>query len=438
MKPYLHRFFVLFFALGSFYFLAPAIAQERPFNLIDAIATALQKNPRPNANNERLKALLEKVEAEKASAYPKAYISSNHIVEQNHYSRYGNYRDSVRELTIGATVNLFNNNADKFKEQAAQCEHDRSKAEYNSTNTQKLNTQGQLAGLVLRNYLEIIQFQEIIQFEQKVLTILGKYLNAATNDEERARIKQFADSFVIDLANMNFKKTIELQQFEYLTTIPAPPVFETMDETISRIIVPSSLAEANEIALSKSPEVLTAQLQIRCNQLQLEYDKRTQNGPRVDFEVYHGLGRYRQIGKLDHLRNTGAKISLSMSYGASDEKRNKSQLHDIEASREDLKGAIRDIANDLGRFYPSNNNLIEIIRSYSRSEAESIGSIQDVLRKIEQNQPIDIAYALELVRNLDRTQAQLMRSKQDLINNKFQIQKRIGTLFDNLNIHGLE
>lgn len=409
-----------------------ALAEINKSTLLGSVQNALTLNPKTQANTLRLQAMLEEVQKQKSSKYPTAYLKAGvYRSAQSKGAESSAYRS--REVSVGVDWAIFEPSR-KFRIQEAQCDYKQQEAEYNATNPRISNTQGELAGLVVNNYIALVRIESSIKKHLKMKDILSYYLKAAKNEDEISRINRSIRLVDIDLKELDFKFDSAKKTYLFLVTVSPPETFEKMDDSIRTLIIPEFEDEALRVAMQKSPEIRTAELRIECMNLSYRGDKRDTLLPRVNVGASTSRGRendvYSRVGMP--VRSSQVYLEISKSFNVGDSSGLNKKSLEISAARKDLEGVISDLKADLSQYYPRTNNFIGIITEHEADLAEIEAQINELLKKIQGGGSIDVVFGIDLLNSFDSASSTVIDYKQGLLETKFLIQKRIGTLFDQL------
>lgn len=381
--------------------------------LPQAIQTALDKNPKTQANEMRLKAEFERLNTQKQAAFlPRFGMQAMQDINDS----------SKKSGNINLNWNIFNSFSDYYRLQAQECNYKKQEAQYNSTDTFIKNTSGQIAGLVANYFLNLVNSRtELVTLANTMqfLEVLGK---AGASTEQLIQIENMKNSYQVRIDQVNSNLAIAEQNYKYIVTEPAPEALENLEETIQSIKVPVNSDEAYEIGLEKSPEILTAKLGLLCLQLGHKATQALQRGVRVD--VSAGT-----TSNFQGQRTNTGYIVISKSFGADTFTAGKSELHQIEAARLDLDGSIDDLKNNLFVNYKQLEGRTKAAQSYENNFKRIEKQIQDLLKNGRASKE-QIDLLLNLIGAYHGNWMNMSMTKQEIINLKFSIQRNIGILFE--------
>lgn len=409
-------------------------AQSQPTSLTEALQVAFGNNPRTQANEMRLKAALDDLEAARKRAYgPTANLgySTYGLRDRPNYMGGQTSRSRSADASLSLNLNVFNGFADYYRLKKMECDNKQQEAIYNSTNTNILNTKGQIAGLVATSYVEIVRGRQNVRFTDFKIELLKRARVFATSDKDVTRIEQILDYLSTDKSFVSTGLQIAENKFQFAVTVPASQDADDLDQTIPKIVIPATFDEALTLALQKSPEVVSARFGVECSRLSKKATQAEHYGVRVDI----GASGYRNRQHEAANNPTGSRgttwsVTLSKNFdlGMPAAARSSSKL---ETSAEmDLEGAIATVKSDLGTNYLKHASVLEIARGHTESFVKLDGKIRSMILDIEAGRSTDLEFFLDLYTSYDNTHWNMLEAKTQLINIRFETQRNIGTLFD--------
>ena len=395
------------------------VANTEKTSLPHAIQTALDKNPKTQANEMRLKAEFERITTQKQAAFlPRFGVQAMQDINDS----------SKKSAAVNLNWNIFNSFSDYYRLQAQECNYKKQEAQYNSTDAFIKNTSGQIAGLVANYFLNLANSRsELITLANTMLFLdaLGK---AGASAEQQIQIENMKNSYQVRIDQVSSNLAIAEQNYKYIVTEQAPETVENLDETIQSIQVPVNSEEAYQIGLDKSPEILTAKLGLQCLQLGHKATQASQRGVRVD--VTAGT-----TTNFQDKRTNTAYIIVSKNFGVDTFTSGKSELSQIDAARLDLDGSIDDLKNNLFVNYKQLEGRTKAAQSYEKNFKRIEKQIQDVLEHGRASKE-QIDLLVNLIGAYHGNWMNMSMAKQEIINLKFSIQRNIGTLFETTKNNG--
>lgn len=384
-------------------------------SLPEAIQTALNKNPKTQANEMRLKSEFERLKTQKQATYlPRISVQATQGLNT--------VSSSSNSVSAGINWNLFNGFSDYYRLQAQECNYKRLEAQYNSTDAFIKNTSGQIAGLVSTYFINLTIYRGELITLANTLQFLDVLSGFEPTSVQQIQIENLKNSLVARKSQVESNSAIAERNYQYVVTEPAPITVENLEETIQSIIIPNSSDEAFRIGLDKSPDVLAAQLGLKCLELDHQSSSAERRGVRVD------LSLNTTKAFQDRRVNTGY-ITISKSIGVDDFTASKSELTKIEASRLDLDGTIDDLKNNLFVNYKELEGSTNLAQSYEKSFKQVEMQIQDILNTGHPTEK-QIDLLISLIGSYHGYWMNTAYTKQEIINLKFSIQRNIGTLFE--------
>lgn len=395
-----------------------------------AIRTALEKNPKIKSNDKVLEAMLLRVESAKLSQLPSLRVgySASRFVGALNESSAGQvaYNRTSRSGDVSLNWNVFDGGARRKRIQSMECSFKERQATYNSTNTQIRNTQGQIASVVVQNYVALTRSKQNIEFDMQLLQILGKFRTSARTQGEISETENAIGNFELDLKEQQANLTKAADNFQYVVTEAPPADLDSFQQMIENLNIPASPELAIQISLEKSPEIKSARFQIECARLRHASAKASAYSPRVDVSVGRSMG--------NQLSGNSASISISMNFDAGTSSELKAQAKEIDSAQDNLDGTLADTKHDIDSSYPDLINAINFAESYNKNFMTSQINIQKYIQDIDAHKPIAVTDAVKELGNLINNFYSYQRYTILVLNTKFQIQKTVGTLFESLGL----
>ena len=383
-------------------------------SLQEAIQTALNNNPRTQANSLRLQAAFDQLAAAKQSAYlPTASVGYSQSLQdaQN------------RNLQFSINLNLFRGFADYYSLKARECNYKKMEAAYNSTNAMLQNTSGQIVGLVANGYVRLINLRENILFYRSTLQRLNQLLPFAKTEEQRTNIENYINSITISLQESESSLKIAESNYVFVVNNPVPQSTDTLSETIQKIDIPMSSEESFQISLQKSPEILSAQLMLECLQLSHKAEKSQLYSPSVDL-------RMSRSNDLNGNSSNSAMVTISIPFSVGRITSHTANEKNITAAQLDLDGTIAEVKNDLSNTYIKLQSSQQVSESYSKQYQSNEIKIAQYLSKLNQLNAEEVNILYNLLGSQQGQWLMMNMKKQEVIDLRFNIQRNIGTLFE--------
>lgn len=407
----------------------------------DSIRLALENNPKIQANDARLDAIKLRIEQAELSQLPTVNGSFT-VGKSDGFNRTGGVETLSKNSSSGGRISLswtlFDGFSKYYKIQAMNCQLQQQQAVYNSTNTQQKNTQGQIAGAVVRSYINLSKIQTNLEFNQNLLEQLKTIRTVAKTQGEIQETDNLISSIEIDITNLKSQFVLASQNYQYLVTLPPPAQIDSFNQIITSLSIPNSPDQALQIALQKSPEIITARLQVECAQLSHKSEKASNLTPQIDFSASRTFADQNHNDITNQDSQSGRSqvgITISLSLDPSVYKGHDASQKMIDSYKNDLDGVIDDIKQEINTSYPDLNNSMNLASQYQQNFTNSSGRINQYVLNIKNNKPIVVADALKEIGNLIGNWYSLQQNTLNIINSRFQIQKTLGILFENLGMN---
>ncbi len=417
-------------------------AQEnKNVSLQTAIKTALEKNPRIKSNDKILQAILYRVEAEKKSQLPSinlGYSLSRNLGQtSDSLGNNSNYNSGSRGGNLSINWNIFDGGAKKYRIESMECGFKQSQANYNSTNTQSRNTQGQIAGLVVNSYISLTAAKTNIMFDQKIMAYLNKVKTVAKTEGEISQVMNFISMLTHDLEVQSATVESESGNYKFVVNEPAPENLDRFEQMIASIQIPATAADAREIARLKSPEIKSAQFQLECSKLRYKSVQASYYSPQVNVSVGRSFGN-KTNDYTNHINSasngTSLNVSVQMHLSAGSSSELMAENKEIDAAQDNLDATISDTEHDLDQTFPVLNNGLRFIEFYKNSLNMGDEKIARYLQDIDSHKPVVVDDINKEIGTLFNNWLSLQRYTISVIDAKFQIQKTMGTLFESLGL----
>ena len=421
----------------------PLIATALPLGnsgIQESIRLALENNNKILANENTLEAIKLRIQAAEESKRPSINLNYNVSINRGQINSGGigtSYGSASRSGQISLNWTLFDGFSKDYRIQAMKCNLSQKQAMFNSTNTQQKNTQGQIAGAVVRGYIDLSKIQANLEFNQQFLDNLKKVQSGASTIGEKQESENLVNAINIELTNLKSQLVLAAQNYQYLVTLPPPAQINTLKEIIDSIDIPRNADQALQIALEKSPEIKTARYQVECSKLNYKSAKADTYAPQVSLNASKNFGDSSHDLIDGTTSNTSsARIGITVSYrfqpGSSTTLA--AERKDIDSDQNNLDGVIDDIKQQISSSYPDLNNSLNLSEQYQQSYLNSQSHITEYLKNIDDHKPISVSDAIKEFNNLMGTWYSYQQNTLSIVNSKFQIQKTIGTLFENLGL----
>lgn len=410
---------------------------NQPVGLLETVRVALELNPKIRANDKTLEAMALRVKALKQSRLPHLSLRASTSLDHGRMNdgfQNSSYRNTYSSAGISLDWNLFDGGAQKKRIESAECSFKERQSSFNSTNTMIRNTQGQIASVVVENYVSLVEARENIVFTDKTLGMLEKLRAAAKTQGEILEADNFIANMELNLEQLRADEVKAARNYEYVVTQSAPTSVQSFSEMIDSLVIPMTVHEALQIALEKSPEIQTARYQIECSRLRLQSAKASAYSPKVDLSV--GYDRMDQDLDDSTYNTRGASIGLSirMNFDPGSSSELKAQKKEIGSAQENLDGTLADTKHHLETDYPDLRNSIRFADLHQRNFSTNQNSVLQYISDIDSNKPVSVTDALKQVDSMIKSWYSYRRETARVLNKKFQIQKTVGTLFENLGL----
>lgn len=397
-----------------------AFSQEKPLTLQEAIRLGLDNNPRTQANALRLQAAFENVQAAKQSAYlPKAAIGYQQDLNDS----------SQRSAFLRIHLNLFNGFSDYYRIKARECGYKLTEANYNSTNARLQNTSGQIVGLVVSSYIELIRIRENIQFYTLLLNRLNEAKNYAKTDKQRNSFENFINSISVTKEESLSNLKIAESNYKAAVNQAVPSEIDSFANTLMSIKIPDTAEESFQISLDKSPEILSSKLALECQKLGHKANQANLYSAKIDLSYSHEKD-YQGPTK----KSNSAQLRLTIPFDVGGRTSLNAEAKEITATELDLEGAISDVQNDLNNNYINLKSSESSILSYEKINQSNEIKIQKLLSQLSNLNADQIDDLYSLLGSSQGYKSYLNMYYIQTINLKYSIQKNIGTLFETNNL----
>ena len=420
------------------YFLLPILVSSslHALTLQEAIKISIDTNPKTVANQLRVQAMEDRLKAQKLSWLPTVTTTLGTDLSRSKYSSEMLDRSSSsRENSVGASTSfkLYDGGADKFATLEAEANLKAMKARYSSSNALIPNTRGSIAREVIDAYaglLEVIEQQKYLGF---ISGVLQTYATAFRGDD-LVVVQQKINDLKTSNIKINFNHEQALKDFKYFTTVEAPAAAEldTIQQAIQSLVIPANADEAFRIALDKNPNIKMAEYDVESSQYGYEAGRARRNSPQISLQA----STNRSLGNTnDTLNRSGrASIGVYLSYTLDAKKSHfdAASVKTLEAAKNDLSAMTKETKYTIETFYPNLENQENVFRSQLENLKSADDSLNQILAKIKAGQTVDINVALNVLSAHQQYTYQSITQQVSILYTRFNIQRSVGTLFDNL------
>ncbi len=425
MKPFLIR---IVFILTSC-----VAAQSNALTLQEAIHTTFEKNPKMQANEKRL----EEIRLQAKVAWMDMFPSISLSLSRSHTSRDSTsdgkpwvHRDSDSGgSSVGAALTLFDPSR-YYRARAADANVKQQTALANSTNTRNPDTKGGLATSVQMVFTLVLTFRQYLVMISELERILQIFLGKAETTDEKNRINESLNNVSATRLSMQLKLETQSRNFLALVTTPVPEILDGFDEVISSLRIPPTREEALEIAREKSPDLLVRNFAIDRSQ---ELSKAQKSGflPKIYLESYKSGDR--SASDVSNSRSKSTTTSLTLRWGFDLGQIPRAQAADVAvaAAMDERDGVWRDLELDMEVSYNEERGYAKKDRVLMANLRQIEMNLSEFLKRIERGEKVDlIKDGLGMIQSYSQTTSQVIENKSNLIDTKFLIQRKIGTLFE--------
>lgn len=417
--------FLIFFSANSF-----------ATSLQEAISTAFEKNPITHANDLRLEAAKYRAKGVNKERLPETSINCYRASEDLHLKLNGtagpyDVRDRGCSFDINAT--LFDGFAGKNEAIAAQREVEALAARNNSTNALIENTKGSVANQVFDIYVWIVENAAYTEYNKLRKIRLEALLKVAKTEEQKNEIKA-------KLANnsngaFNLKQSYQRASAAYLQVvkIPIPSKVDNFKELAESLEIPRNPDEAIELALLKSPDIVEDQKSLEAAQYRRKSEMARMFAPKVNMNVGYGNTMYEETGYFSKSKGVSTSLSVQVPLGLSKRDYAKASALEVLAKEKDLDQTLSLIEYKIrDELYFNFAGYIELSERLKRSMDKTNEDVEEVIKKAQAGQSVDIRYALSIMEEYGSQVDQYIFNEKQLVTSKFTIQRTIGTLFDKI------
>jgi len=414
---------------------------DNTVGLLEAVRVALSENPKIRANDKTLEAMVLRVQALKRSRLPSIQLGASASFDQGHAgdsTQMDPYRNRYTSSSASLNWTLFDGGALKNRIASAECSFKEKQASFNSTNTMMRNTQGQIASVVVENYVSLVEARESIQFTESLLQILTTLRGAAKTQGEILEAESFIANMTLNLEQLKAEEIKASRNYEYVVTQAAPSRVESFQSMINSLVIPASPDEALQIALEKSPEIKTARYQIECNRFQYKSAKASAYSPKVNLSVVYDRSNQNLGGSPYNTQGASIGVSVRINLNPGSSAELQSQRKEIDSAQENLDGTIADTKHDLETDYPDLQNSIRFAELHQQNFLRNEANVKKYLDDIANHKSVSVSDALKQVSTMMNSWYSHSREVSRVLNKKFQIQKSVGTLFENLGFREMD
>ena len=400
--------------------------------LLEAIKVSLQNNPKLVANENRIEAAEDHLEATRLDWVPDVRVGAGYNFNQNDQ----NPVSQSRNVGVGASLNLYDGGVRKQNLISEESDLAAKKDLNNTTNPYTRNTRASVAGSVLNTYVNVLNIIEEKKYANFTESTLKIFLKAAVIDSEAAIIKQQLEVLKTQNTRIEFRLAQAKKDFKRFTTVELPSLdsLQTLDEAIRSLGIPANENSAIEIAMLKNPDIKVAAKQLVSAKARYEAQKASY-GPQVSMNVSVGAGGSRSNGEDFNTSTTKTVgFNVSMQFDVSRKYSLSASQKSIEAAENDNSAEIEDTRYKIENIYSQLQNQTEIYRIQVEALRVAQERLQVVLNKIKNGQVVEIKdEALFSLQVYNGYSSATLAGRTDILNSRFAIQQAVGTLFDNLN-----
>lgn len=404
--------------------------------LKEAIKGAIQNNPRTTAIDLRMQAMQDRKKAQYMDLLPSLHIGSSANFSQNQMAG-GTSRSTSYGHNVGVSMNLYNGGADVESLRAAEERLKATDAEYNSSNSQIPNTRGRFASSVFESYISLVENYEQKNFVVDLKTKLEFLQKAHLNEEERETLNQRITDLETSMVNVDYGISEAQKDFTYFTTLPAPQAsdLESFDQLRSGLVIPENAEKAFQIALEKSPDIQSMNHRLAAETHEREADKRKLFRPRVDLNASYNDNTSRGDSGPS-VNSKGAYVGLSVTYriGAGSVYRNRAGNKELEATRSERDATLADVQYSLNARYHAlaNQEKVQSLQQQNLQTADT--RLATIFKKIEKGDKIEFKDIIAAVDTRSTYWQSNLHLKRNIIAARFNLQRTVGTLFDEITL----
>lgn len=405
--------------------------------LKEAIKYAIQNNPRTEAIDLRVQAMQDRNKAQWLDLLPTLRVSSSTYFSNTQVQGMPGTQSVGRTNSVGMSVNLYNGGADRASLRASQERLKSVNADYNSSNSRIPNTRGSFASSVFESYLSLVENYE----QKKFVTDLGQKLEqlkkSSLNEEERKTLNQRIVDLKTSMVNVEFGISEAQKDFSYFTTMPAPEVneLETLEQLRRGLAIPQNAELAYQEALIKSPDIQSINHRLSAETYERDAEKRRMFRPRVDLNAsYDGRHTRSSDGPATDSRGAYVGVSVSYTFDAGSVYRNRAGNKELEATRSDREAMLADVQYNLNSSYQSLANLERVYSLQQQNLQNADDRLAEIYRKIERGEKVEFKDMMAAVDMRSGYWQQNLHLNKNIINMHFNLQRTVGTLFDEISL----
>lgn len=406
--------------------------------LQEAIKVSLENNPKTVANQLRVKAMEDRVQAQRLSWYPKIYLNAGYDISESRQSSEAfsvNSQSKSARVGIGSAITLYDGGSNSYSQKAAEADLKAMQARYSSSNALIPNTRGSIARAVKNAYVNLLEIAERKNYLRRLESTLHLFMTAANTDDEKTLVQQRINDLKSSMAEVEASQSAALNDFKYFATVPAPLVMQPLEDVIASLNIPANADEAFRIALEKSPNIKLASYELESAQYKYKSEKADLYSPRVTLNA--SVQRGSNINDESSSQGTSASIGINIRYtlDPSAGSRNRATQKTVEASQRDKEGAIEETKFEIDSIYPylMNQQQIYLLQLESLRSAEE--SLNQLINKIKNGQKVDIKFGITNVLDPHKQYVMIcLQQKIEILNVRFNIQRSVGILFDSVEL----
>jgi outer membrane protein TolC len=405
--------------------------------LKEAINLSFQNNPISKAGDARVEASKERWRASKLDNLPSATLSASAGRSQGETDVNGiSISDNSRYTgtTISVNLNIFNGGASYYRSKAAEASAKAQMATNNSTNSLIPYTRGALANKVYGDYLSLSENLSEQAYFNKLLQVLERFLSRTNDPVEIEKYKTLIESSKTSLFEKEGKEEDFRKSFQENVKVPAPKTLDNLDGIIAALVIPATAQDALRIADEKSPELEVARRNLESAKYSYQSQVASTTRPRVDLNVSNGRNN-NYSDMTSRTRSTGVGVSLTVPLNASSYSYNKATAKEIEALEMDLERESNDLRYQIeDQLYPKLSKSIGVLRRYEAQFAAIEQNLNEALKRAELGKPVKVDDVIFILNQHSTVFTYMVVKKMEIIDSKFSLQKKIGSLFDNMGL----
>ncbi len=400
------------------------------------IKYGLENNRYAEAINLRMQSAGDQLKAQKISVYSPSLSISSSFGQSRSKSDFSTSSSNSLSYGVGANLNIYNGGSDVAGVKAAEARFKALDATYNSSKSFIQNTNADTANKIFISYLSLSDAMTFHKFYSNYILLLEKTKKIAVTTDQLQRLQQRIDSQKVNIQqyknNIN-QNTVALKFYSYNDQAD----FGSIDSTYkmaNSIQIPETAEAAVAEAMNNSPDVNITKYNLEAAKFDREADKGRLFRPRVDLQV----GTSFNSSKSDNFRSDSSSqyVGLSISYSIDGGVvyRNNASANSLVAAESENIATIDNLKFDLESSYLSLKSINDTFNLTSENLLKDQNIIESVIRGIEQGQKYDfesvLGYFSSYSSNFQIAQSSIFK----LAFSKFDTQKTIGTLFNEVKV----